>query len=188
MNKTLSALLLLATIASAAVAEELENDEQAKLAQARSLAKRLSYIADMRLIQSHWELHQSVGHRATPTSLLLHKKSGDLKGFEWNYWNRTFQFDSFDHSNRIDNISISHDGRSIAVGCIGRGSNQVSIYDLLSGNRRLTIESGKSFVPGVAFHPTENKLATASWDRKVKLWDTSTGDELRSFEGHTGQV
>jgi WD40 repeat protein len=44
------------------------------------------------------------------------------------------------------------------------------------------------FVQGVAFSPRGNLLASASADHTIKLWDLTTGQELRTLTGHTEWV
>jgi WD40 repeat protein len=40
----------------------------------------------------------------------------------------------------------------------------------------------------VAFSPDSKRLASASWDKTVKVWDAQTGQELLTLKGHTGGV
>ena len=42
----------------------------------------------------------------------------------------------------------------------------------------LTSQNVGSGVTGVAFHPTKNLVASCSYDKSVKLWNTDTGAEL----------
>jgi WD40 repeat protein len=34
----------------------------------------------------------------------------------------------------------------------------------------------------------DNTLASGSWDKTIKIWDTVNGNELKTLEGHTGTV
>src|SRR5439155_18245254 len=43
-------------------------------------------------------------------------------------------------------------------------------------------------VTAVAYAPDGRTLATASWDRTVKLWDAATGAERATLRGHTRVV
>lgn len=43
-------------------------------------------------------------------------------------------------------------------------------------------------IPSVAFSPNGQYILTGSLDKTAKLWDASSGKELRVFKGHNGQV
>ena len=51
-----------------------------------------------------------------------------------------------------------------------------------------TLEGHSSYVNSVAFSPDLTKLASASDDKTVKLWDASSGACLQTFTGHSGYV
>jgi WD40 repeat protein len=46
----------------------------------------------------------------------------------------------------------------------------------------------KGEVHSVAFNPDGGRLVSASADRMVKIWDTTTGQELGTLYGHSGGV
>ena len=45
-----------------------------------------------------------------------------------------------------------------------------------------------SSVNSEAFSPANTQLASGSWDRSIRLWDVSTGQEVRRVEGHSDWV
>jgi WD40 repeat protein len=52
----------------------------------------------------------------------------------------------------------------------------------------LTLKGHTSAVHSVCFSPDGRRLASASDDMTVKVWDAVTGDEIRTLKGHTSAV
>ena len=52
----------------------------------------------------------------------------------------------------------------------------------------LTLAGHAGWVVSVAFSPDGQRLASASWDKTVKIWDSATGTELFNLKGHADRV
>ncbi len=51
-----------------------------------------------------------------------------------------------------------------------------------------TLEGHTSYVKAVVFSPDGKLVASASDDKTVRLWDSSTGATLQTLEGHSNSV
>jgi len=51
-----------------------------------------------------------------------------------------------------------------------------------------TLQGHSSGVKSVAFSPDGRMLASGSYDETIRLWDTATGQQLRTLPRHTGNV
>ncbi len=103
------------------------------------------------------------------------------------------------HEMPVNSVAFSPDGR-FALG--GTLSQTVELWDVASGKtlRGFGVHSAAFFTVNVAFSPDGRFALTGSCDeadkKKVfrcikgalKLWEISTGEELRSFTGHTNAV
>jgi WD40 repeat protein/serine/threonine protein kinase len=58
----------------------------------------------------------------------------------------------------------------------------------LSHAEILTVKGHTGFVSSMAYSPDGKRLASASDDKTVKVWDAQTGRELFTLKGHTGKV
>jgi tetratricopeptide (TPR) repeat protein len=58
------------------------------------------------------------------------------------------------------------------------------VLDAATGRVLHTLVGHTADVVGVAFSPDGRRIATASFDRTIKLWDSATGREMYTLRGH----
>jgi len=71
--------------------------------------------------------------------------------------------------------AYSPDGNSIALGL---GGGDISVYSTSNWERTLTLKGHLSYVKRVVYSPTGEKIASASADETMRLWDMATGSQL----------
>ena len=71
----------------------------------------------------------------------------------------------------VDNLSFSPDGKTLT----GSSNKTVFLWDAETGVVKLTLSGHMYRVESVAFSPDSTTLASASWNRKIHLWDVATG-------------
>jgi WD40 repeat protein/serine/threonine protein kinase len=109
-------------------------------------------------------------------------------------------FSNEEHSCFVNGVAFSPDGRYLSAATepgpddpmgarlvsVG-GDGTLVVSDTTNGERR-RIKAHGAGIRGVAFSPDGTRLASASIDRTIKLWDVATGDEVLNLRGHTGGV
>jgi WD40 repeat protein len=63
-----------------------------------------------------------------------------------------------------------------------------SYLDRVAHSDLHTFTGHTALVASVAFSPDGLRLASASYDGTVKVWDSATGQESLTLKGHTGEV
>ncbi|WZO97466.1 protein kinase [Isosphaeraceae bacterium EP7] len=61
----------------------------------------------------------------------------------------------------------------------------VVVLDVATGRVLHTLVGHTADIVAIAFSPDGRRIATASYDRTIKLWDTATGREVFTLRGHT---
>ena len=71
---------------------------------------------------------------------------------------------------------------------IGEYPNGVSLWDVQSWRRVITLQGHASRVICGVFSPDGSRLLTGSEDCTVRMWDVKSGELLSTFKGHTSTV
>ncbi|MBL7128352.1 MAG: caspase family protein [Ignavibacteria bacterium] len=99
------------------------------------------------------------------------------------------------HEVNVSSLCFSPDSR---YALLGDGFGNLSLWEISTGDKIRTFKGhkGEIFyaedyghnVASVSFSPDGKFALTGSEDKTLKLWDISTGKEMRTFEGHTDGV
>ena len=81
-------------------------------------------------------------------------------------------------------VAFSPDGRQLALA--NRGL--VDVWDITRHTLRFQLRGHLEFVYAVTFSPDGRFIASAGWDRVIRLWDRNTGKLERTLLGHRGFV
>ncbi len=90
------------------------------------------------------------------------------------------------HSNMVRALAFSPDGRSLLSSSWDR---TLKIWELPGGALRATLQGHGDLVKGVVYSPDGRWIASAGGpDLTVRLWEASSGRELRVLKGASGSV
>src|SRR5437868_1656705 len=100
----------------------------------------------------------------------------------WDVFSGTERATLRGHQSEIYCLAFSPDGDRLAAGS-ATGDNPLRYWDVAQGTQ--TILYGHSnVVHGVAWSPDGRLLASGGYDRTLKIWDMTGGDERQSLAGH----
>lgn len=83
----------------------------------------------------------------------------------------------------FNRAAVSNDGRSLAA---ASADGKVYIWSTVDGQLNQVIEADDNTLWSVAFNAGDTRIAVASSDEVVKVWDLESGKELASYGGHKG--
>lgn len=95
------------------------------------------------------------------------------------------------HADLVRAAAFSSDGKWLAVagGPAGR-FGEIKIWNVEAATPRLvsTLRGHADAILSIAFSPDAATIASASYDKLVKLWDVATGKETRTLKEHSDAV
>lgn len=90
----------------------------------------------------------------------------------------------------ISAVAYSPDGQTIAAvgGHYKNHTGTVYLWHVQKKKRKIIYE-GPDYISAVAYSPDGKTIATGSWNRKIRVWHTVTGEELKAISTkHKGGV
>ncbi len=164
---------------------EKERSARKDAEQSADAAMRHLYVTDMTLAQTAWN-EARVGEivRLLKRHVPSEELSGgpkDLRGFEWQYWNRLihpYQRSLDRHYGAVQSVAFSGDGKRLASASYDQS---VKVWDVMAGREALSLKGHVDWVRCVAFNLDGSRLASASNDKTVRIWDAASGQPLGVF-------
>jgi eukaryotic-like serine/threonine-protein kinase len=154
--------------------------------------RHLLYLSEMRQAQQMMRRADLEG----AMRILMHEhwqpKEGqfDLRDWEWYFLKDRCEtrlgFGA--HQGQAFAVAYRPDGKELAsAGGVLHKPGDIALWDVRTGKHR-TLTGHSSTIMAIAYHPDKPLLASASYDKTVKLWNLETGKELVTLNGHTGNV
>ena len=162
--------------------------EAANAERSFNVAERKGYFSNMLLLGQAW----SEGNATGMENLLnQYRDRPDLTDFEWRYWDRLTQTPLMTlKGSRAHKIRIEFSPNGTRLAC-GRGLKDIAIYNVATGQQMRILKGHQAGVRSVAYRFDGKRLASASSDGTVKVWDMRRSGgykTLLTFEGHSAPV
>jgi eukaryotic-like serine/threonine-protein kinase len=88
------------------------------------------------------------------------------------------------HASQVLSQAFSPDGRTLATA----GDRTVKLWDVATGQERMSINAHDDILWAVAFSPDSQRLVSGCYDGSAKVWDVTTGNELLKLKAHNYQI
>jgi len=170
----------------------------------REEAERVAFSPDSKLIVAagsdgvlrFWDVHGAKAHDDLPRHLVLDaafSPQGKLlaiayKNQDVELWNLSGDSGKRHLPSKGRVLAFSPDGERLAI---GTAKSHIDIWKLTSGAKQLELEGRRAqAVTKLAFSPDGHRLASigSGDDSSVRIWDSETGKEIFSLQGHKGFI
>ena len=122
--------------------------------------------------------------RNLPSSSLVRKTTFVQQKPEWHAPWKLMRVIS-GHLGWVRSLAVEPENKWFASGA---GDRTIKIWDLATGNLRLTLTGHISTVRGLAVSPRHPYLFSCGEDKMVKCWDLETNKVIRHYHGHLSGV
>ena len=102
----------------------------------------------------------------------------------------TFKPVNTDREYDISSVAYSSHGQTLAIvgGYYKQHRGTIYLWHVQTRKRKIIYE-GPDYISSVAYSPDGRTIATGSWNGKIQVWHTVTGEELKTIStGHKGAV
>ncbi len=90
---------------------------------------------------------------------------------------------------KVNGLEFSHDGdRLVVASGVAGAYGMALVFSTETGQRLHELGGHRDVLYAAKFSPDGNMIATAGYDREIKLWDSRSGELLRSMSGHNGAI
>jgi len=90
---------------------------------------------------------------------------------------------------KVNSLRLSPNGELLLVASGVTGlAGRAGIYRLSDSELITEMAAHKDVIQSAIFSPDGTRVATASYDHTIRLWDAASGDAIREFIGHNGAV
>ncbi|MFM6843266.1 MAG: WD40 repeat domain-containing protein [Dolichospermum sp.] len=79
-------------------------------------------------------------------------------------------------------MAVTPDGKTVIS---GSDDQTIKIWDLGTGEEKLTFKGHSNSVNAIAVTPDGQTLISGSRDNTIKIWDLTTGNEIATFTGES---